>query len=188
MLQADTLPKNLLLTISQQISQQISSLYVFEPNLTQARTTELCETFSMWTVHKGFTDLEQNTDTLFELVGYWHQIAFDGQVAAFAQSVSSSNGSKVKMLGSSSIAKEIDSCIDWLEKNVKGDYSLRLLIIPFAYLYCFWLKGNTDDQDDQILLIQGQKLKTHHLYNIEEFMEFLSQELKKVHQTDPRCL
>lgn len=182
MIQADTLPDQTLAKIADQIRSHIVKLHVDEPSLAQAQSVALAETFSIWTIRKGFANLERTAEALFEPIGYWHQLVFDGRAAAYARSTVSPEGAlDLTGLGISPLVQKIDAAIDWLDTNVTRSYSVRMVIIPFAHLHCFWLKRDPDQflPIDPLELEEPLQLRAGELVGIDAFVAAITRSLQR---------
>lgn len=180
MAHADNLPKDVIDAVAAQIGANAGR--AFGPNMLQAKSVELTESFAIWAlgadaITKSGTDLS----LLAHQTGRWHhQIKLDGKPELFARSMplgpEAANWS-VREMFASSVAKKIDDAIDWVDRNVKIDPLVRLLIVPAYHLHAFWLK---EGEGSQVLVVDMPqtytKLQGARLYTAKEFLDTLAQE------------
>ena len=180
MAHADTLPNDVIDTVAAQIG--AGAAMSLGAAVLQKKSVELTESFAVWAlgadaVPKSGTDLTQ----LARQTGRWHhQIKLDGKAESFARSMplgpNAANWS-VREMFESEIAKKIDDGIEWVDRNVKGDPLVRLLIVPAYHVHAFWLKEGDASQVLVVDMPQGfTKLQTGKLYTAKEFLEALAQE------------
>jgi hypothetical protein len=125
--------------------------------------TSLGESLSIWSLPAGF-DHAVNGEAAPVQIGYWQQIFVGQAPSSYARlSVAENQQLSLDAIGNSYIAERIDAAIDWTEANVKGDYVVRLVMLPFAHTYVFWLHG----KDDRAVLIDKPlgKLQPQQVYD-----------------------
>ncbi|RCJ16849.1 hypothetical protein A6S26_32360 [Nostoc sp. ATCC 43529] len=172
----DTFPDDVLDTVATQIGSRLSL-----PS--GERAVEIRETFSVWMLGlDATTKPEEPIAKLVTKTGRWHhQISIGSQVRSFARSTpygpTAADWSITQVTSDSPIAEAIDEAIDWVDKNVKDDPLVRLVVIPSYYLHVFWLET---EKGSHILVVhkpdQYIRLKYETIYSLREFLELLAQE------------
>jgi hypothetical protein len=123
---------------------------------------DLTDTFAVWVLDEEALSTKR-TSSLSEMARFaerWHhQIRQGGEVAVYARSVGS-DGSDLsfQQLAQSELARSIDqaiSLVDTYEKELAGDWLVRLLIVPSYQAYAFWLVNQSSEKDSKVLLIEG---------------------------------
>ena len=136
------------------VAQQIGELLgeVAEPSLLNAQPIELRETLEVWAL--GLDALAHGSASGKNLSQFarptgrrHHQITFDGNPAAFARSSVSEAGCNpvVEELFTSPLAAKLDAAMEWVDQNVSGEPSARLLVVPARYLHALWLTGGANE-------------------------------------------
>jgi hypothetical protein len=144
MIRPDTLPRPLLHAVAAQIGSSLPRLYALAPALAAARTFELAETVSLWCIDPRARPGNGAPDRMFRRVGYWHQLAFDGKPAAYAQTSWRSDRNvppRIEVLGVSPIVAKLDAALDWIDRQSIPDAEIRLVDSPALGLHACWLAG-----------------------------------------------
>ncbi|AFE07197.1 hypothetical protein COCOR_06887 [Corallococcus coralloides DSM 2259] len=182
MIQAHAIPSRYADAAASVVTRHLEMLYSTRPDLRAAKAVSLGESFSVWTLRHDF-GAATSPEKAFTQLGYWHQIFFDGRAAGFARSSIIGDGLSLDAIGALPVVEKIDAAIDWIDAKVSGDYSARLLSIPFAHAHLFWLSGD----DDRFVLIDRPigPLQQENLYRFDEVRDAVEQIRKGLDSNSP---
>lgn len=151
-----SLPDATLKVIADQISNMLPGLCQQES--IPPKLVELRESFAIWTLN--LATVMESSPVLKPLPAhktrFWHhQILFDGEAKAYAESeVSDSQLVSVRETSISPLPGKIEQAIEWVESYDKESTELRLLVLTSFLIYAFWL------------------VERHQIYIIDAFPEF----------------
>lgn len=180
MAHTDSLPVDVLDAVAAKVGAPLAEFGAVAQQAPPA--AELCETFAVWSLAPtAILTPDVDFQKLVTQTGRWHhQIRVGGKAAAFARSMplgADAGSWDVTQLFQSDISEKIDQAVDWVDRNVKGDPVVRLLIAPSYYLHAFWL---SDGKADQVYVIDVPGNFTHvqpgALYPAKEFLQRLAKE------------
>jgi hypothetical protein len=120
------------------------------------RKVRLALTYSLqvWILHRWVINLydpagNHRLDTLATHVGIWHhQITRSGKPVVYALTMPSRGGSGESMmieLTRGRFAGAVASALDWIDRTIAEDYTVRLLRIPEHQIAALWLRGPEKD-------------------------------------------
>lgn len=173
----DPISSDALKKIAQEIGLRVSETGL--ETLTANGTLELTASMEVWGL--GLSALAEANKSLESLVfrtGSWHhQISHSGVAKEFARTEpgATADGWTVQDLTTSPIAAQIDAALDWVDRNVRTDPRVRLLVVPAYYLHALWLQ---DAGQDQILIAdrpdQYRQILYENLYPSTDFVQLLA--------------
>jgi hypothetical protein len=178
----DKLPDGVVVLIAGQVSAFLSTADAGLESTAVAFPQEVGESLAVCTVSlaqvkKPPADLS----LLAKPSGYWHHQLRTGGVATHtALSMKPGFGPthEVEQVFATPLAGKIDDAIAWLDKNVTGRGTVRLLVIP-AYLTHALLLVRPDGPLEVVLAdqpAQYTRLQPEMLYPLAEFLKLLSKE------------
>jgi hypothetical protein len=156
MIVKETLPKEVKETIKEQIGYMLPGL--FHQQSDRPVSVQLRESFLTWTLDLNalvqqtldfktlVAQMRQGLSLPAQQAGVWHhQILFNGEPRAWAESeVSASGQPRVREVSISPLAKKIDDAIEWVESPAREwakspSLHVRLLSLPSLLIHTFWL-------------------------------------------------
>ncbi len=144
----------------------------------------LAESMPVWmlgvdSVQKSGADARLNQ--LAERTGSWHHqivASSTGRGAAFAWSMPEDDDEhswEVTELAVSELAARLGDAIEWIDHaELDGDPRAQLLVVPGFHLHAFWLAGEAEGAEDQVVVADlssgGLPLEIHRVYTESDFL------------------
>ncbi|MDG3008449.1 hypothetical protein [Paludisphaera mucosa] len=181
MADAETLPPNVLNAIASKLGGEIPKALGANLGLLGGGPASLKETFPVWMLEAAsILEPTDNLSLLAKNTGHWHhQLASAAGPLAYARSMplgADPQSWSIRQVSTSDLTTKVNDCIIWVDANIPGNWTTRLLTIPAYHVHAFWFIDPLNPANQEVVVIsspQNHALVTNKIYTPTELLNEL---------------